>query len=40
MWHTLTNHPAHPKDGEAAGETKSDKKDTKSDEKPDDEKKA
>lgn len=40
MWHTLTNHPAHQKDGEAAGEVKSDKKDTKSDEKPDDQKKA
>ena len=43
MWHTLTNHPAHQKDGEAAGETKSDNKDTKdtkSDEKPDDQKKA
>lgn len=41
MWHTLTNHPAHQKDGEAAGETKSDNKDNKPEEKkPDDQKKA
>lgn len=35
MWHTLTNHPAHQKDGEApAADSKSDKKDTKTNEKP------
>lgn len=33
MWHTLTNHPAHQKDGEGKEEPKSDKKDDSTNQK-------
>lgn len=40
MWHSITNHPAHQKDGESTSGTTKDQKKTDDKKKPDDKKKA